>query len=82
MSMLPDERMWPVELDAASDYSANTVFIDRNLVFAVAQRVVGDLNDPWAAPQLHAAITFWGARPGSRPRALSSLWPLTMCQSG
>jgi hypothetical protein len=74
MSMLPDERMWPVELDAASDYSANTVFIDRNLVFAVAQRVVGDLNDPWAAPQLHAAITFWGAPPGqSTSRAVKPL---------
>jgi hypothetical protein len=73
-SMLPDQRMWPAELDAASDYSANTVFIDRTLVFAVAQRVIADLDNPWAAPQLHAALAFWGAPPGqSTSRAVKPL---------
>ena len=50
-----------------------------SLVFAIADRVVNELQDDhWSAMQLQAAITFWGAPPGqstaraARPLAESS----------
>jgi hypothetical protein len=72
--VLPDERMWPVELDRASEPGQDRVWIDRKILFEIAERVAGELADPWAATQLHAAITFWGARAGrSTTRAVRPL---------
>jgi hypothetical protein len=61
---LPDVRMWAPELDAATDHAKDQVRIDRGMLFTIAARVKSALTDPWAATQLHAAIVFWGARPG------------------
>lgn len=72
--VLPDERMWASEVDRVSDFTDDRVWIDRSLVFAVAQRAISELVNPWAATQLHAAITFWGAPPGqSTTRATKPL---------
>ena len=61
--LLPDPRMWPPELnDGATD--AGKRRIDRRMIFSIAERAAADIDDPWAATQLHAAITFWGAPPG------------------
>jgi hypothetical protein len=69
--LFPDKRMWPSELDQLPVASAGTFNIDRRLVFAIAQRVVAELDNPWAAAQLHAAIALWGAKKGrSRQRAV------------
>lgn len=67
--LLPDERMWPFELDQLPMTSNDRIRIDRKVLFAIAQRAVGELSDgnPWPATQLHAAITFWGA-PSELPR--------------
>lgn len=62
--VLPDERMWPGELDHLPANTDGRIRIDRALVFAIAQRVITELADPWSAAQLHAAIVFWGAPPG------------------
>lgn len=62
--VLPDERMWAPELDAAADYAKDQVRIDRGMLFTIAARVKSAPTDPWAATQLHAAIVFWGAPPG------------------
>lgn len=63
-SVLPDERMWPSELDQLPAQPNGRIRIDRTVVFAIAQRVVAELTDPRSATQLHAAIIFWGAPPG------------------
>lgn len=62
--VLPDERMWPGELDLLPVNTNGRIRIDRNLLFAIAQRAFTEATDPFAATQLHAAITFWGAPPG------------------
>ena len=62
--VLPDERMWPPELDRLPANVDGRIRIDRAVVFAIARRVITELDDPWSATQLHAAITFWGAPPG------------------
>ena len=72
--VLSDERMWPAELDTARKDSEGRVWIDRELLFEIAERVITELVDPWASTQLHAAITFWGAPPGqSTTRAVKPL---------
>lgn len=72
--VLPDERMWPGELDQVSASPNGRIRIDRKLVFAIAQRAIAELAEPWAATQLHAALTFWGAPPGqSTTRAAKPL---------
>jgi hypothetical protein len=72
--VLPDERMWAPELHAAADYVKDQVRIDRDMLFTIATRVKSALTDPWAAIHLHAAIVFWGARPGrSTTRAVRPL---------
>ncbi len=73
-SVLPDERMWPCELDQLPTNPNGRIRIDRKLVFAIAQRAIAELAEPWAAMQLHAAIAFWGAPPGqSTSRAVKPL---------
>jgi hypothetical protein len=73
--VLPDERMWPGELDQLPVNATGRIRIDRELVFVIAQRVINELeDDPWVATQLQAAITFWGAPPGqSTTRAAKPL---------
>lgn len=72
--VLPDARMWPNELDRLPVDTTGRIRIDRELVFIVADRVVNELEDPWSATQLQAAITFWGAPPGqSTTRAAKPL---------
>jgi hypothetical protein len=62
--LLPDPRMWPLELDSAAG-AGPRVRIDRRMIFAIAQRAGAAIDaDPCAATQLHAAIVFWGAPPG------------------
>lgn len=73
-SVLPDERMWPEELDRLPAGTDGRIRVDRRTVFGVAQRAIADLADPWSATQLQAAITFWGAPPGqSTTRAAKPL---------
>ncbi|MCU1701340.1 MAG: hypothetical protein JWR34_7403 [Mycobacterium sp.] len=65
-NLLPDEvctRMWPQEFDTGLDDGTRRR-IDRRSLFGIAQRAASDSGNPWAAAQLHAAITFWGAPPG------------------
>lgn len=64
--LVPDDRMWPVELDRLPVNAEGRTRINRQLLFEIARRVVNELSqaDPWPATQLHAAITFWGAPPG------------------
>ena len=73
--LLPDERMWPRELDQLPVNANGRIRIDRDLVFAIAQRTISELvTEQWAATQLHATITFWGAPPGqSTSRAVKPL---------
>jgi hypothetical protein len=72
--VLPDERMWPAELDHLPEHANGRIRIDRALLFAIAQRAITELDNPWSATQLHAAITFWGAPAGlSRKRAVKPL---------
>ena len=63
--------MWPAELEDANTDRRGWLWIDRALLFTIAERTAGGLADEWAATQLHAAIVFWGARAGqSRSRAM------------
>ena len=72
--VLPDARMWPDELDQLPVDAAGRILIHRELVFVIANRAVNELDDPWSATQLQAAITFWGAPPGqSTTRAAKPL---------
>lgn len=69
--------MWPQELDQLPMNSKGRIRIDRRILFAIAARVVAEVspNAPSPATQLHAAITFWGARPGqSTSRAIKPLF--------
>jgi hypothetical protein len=61
--LLPDDRMWPPELDQCSGQGGRRR-LDRRTIFAIAKRAAADQGDGWAAAQLHAAIVFWGAPPG------------------
>jgi len=61
--LLPDTRMWPMELDEAP-LSGTRRLIDRGLIFRIAERASSDKEDEWAATQLHAAIAVWGGPPG------------------
>ena len=73
--VLPDERMWAPELDRRPQNTNGRIWIDRNVVFGIAKRAIAELDDPWAATQLHAALTFWGAPPGlSTTRAAKPLF--------
>ncbi|MFE5702194.1 hypothetical protein [Rhodococcus koreensis] len=65
--LLPDDRMWPAELDEGSENS-NRRRIDRRTLFRIAERAGQDTVDIWAAAQLHAAIAIWGAPPGQPMR--------------
>jgi hypothetical protein len=72
--VLPDARMWPDELDQLAVDATGRIRVDRELVFVIADRTVNELEDPWSATQLQAAITFWGAPPGqSTTRAAKPL---------
>lgn len=72
--VLPDERMWPSELNQLPVNAKGRIRIDRKIVFAIAQRVTAELPERWSATQLHAAVTFWGAPPGqSMSRAVKPL---------
>lgn len=62
-SLLPDERMWPAELDVLEGTGGRRR-IDRRTIFTIAERATASADDAWAAAQLHAAIVFWGAPPG------------------
>lgn len=79
--VLTDERMWPREFEQLATNPDGRVFVDRALLFAIAERVVTDLGDPWSTVQLHAAIVFWGAPPGqstsraARPLATAGAAP-------
>lgn len=68
-SVLPDERMWPSELDQLPAQPNGRIRIDRAVVFAIAQRVVAELTDPRSATQLHAAIIFGELLQDSRQHA-------------
>lgn len=68
--LIPDARMWPAELDGVDTDRRGWLWIDRALLFTIAERTAVGRSDEWAATQLHAAIAFWGARAGqSRSRA-------------
>jgi hypothetical protein len=62
-ALLPDERMWPAELDVPAGTGGRRR-IERRMIFAIAERAAASPDDAWAAAQLHAAIAFWGAPPG------------------
>jgi len=69
--LFPDVRMWPPELNQLPATSDGTIHLDRKVIFEISQRVVAELDNPWPAAQLHAAIALWGARKGRmRKRAV------------
>jgi hypothetical protein len=65
---LPDDRLWPSELDDLPLSATGRFRIDRRLIFKIAERAVQTPEDKWSAAQLHAAEVIWGARPGKRMR--------------
>lgn len=62
---LPDEAMWPPELDQCPAEGKKR-FVDRRCVFAIAQRAIETPEDTWAATQLLVAAIIWGT--GDRGR--------------
>ena len=62
---LPDEAMWPPELDACPSEGKNR-FVDRRSVFVIAQRAVETPDDPFSATQLLVASIIWGTGPKGR----------------
>jgi hypothetical protein len=62
-NLLPDESMWPPELDGPRK-DGGKIRIDRKTVFTVANGVPVPVTEALSAARLHAAIVFWGAPPG------------------
>lgn len=60
---LPDRRLWPQEFDALDTVNGR-IRVDRRLVFSIAKRAINDIDNDWAAAQLHTAAAVWGAKPG------------------
>ena len=62
---LPDEAMWPPELDECPAEGKNR-FVDRRSVFGIAQRAIETPDDPFSATQLLVASIIWGTGPNGR----------------
>jgi hypothetical protein len=65
-NLLPEklrDQLWPAELNSLPG-DGSRYRINRATLFAVAERVAGDMDDESGAAQLHSGITFWGAPPG------------------
>ena len=60
---LPDQRMWPDELDDLAGGEGKYRLIARRDVFAIADRAVQE-GSSWAIAQLHVACIAWGTNPG------------------
>jgi hypothetical protein len=62
---LPDEAMWPPELDACP-FEGKNRFVDRRSVFGIAERAIETPDDPFSATQLLLASIIWGTEPKGR----------------
>lgn len=72
-SQLPDERMWPSELEVLPSGQGKYQFVTRQDVFNIADRAA-QAETPWTAIQLHVACVAWGTSPGlTLSRALKPL---------
>ena len=72
-SKMPDDRMWPTELDELTSQQGKYHLVTRQDVFTIAERAAS-AGTTWAAAQLHVACVAWGTSPGiTLSRALKPL---------
>jgi hypothetical protein len=62
---LPDDAMWPPELDECPSEGKNR-FVDRRTVFDIAQRAIKTPDDHFSATQILVASIIWGTGPRGR----------------